>query len=53
MMSDMSEDIESQPERDVLNAFGIYFCTTCRNILTPGKPVGGILEFNCPLCGPK
>ena len=53
MYSDNESDLASQRERGVTSVFGLYFCNRCRNMLTPIKANGYMLEFNCVSCGPQ
>jgi hypothetical protein len=56
MYSDSEDQQGSMPSgnnKGVLTAFGIYFCSECKNVMLPHKPNGHILEFVCQNCGPK
>ena len=33
--------------------FGLYFCHVCKNVMTPMRANGNMLEFFCPRCGKK
>lgn len=43
----------SRQDKGVTNVFGLYFCNSCKNMLTPTKANGHILEFSCVICGPQ
>lgn len=56
MMSDSESEFGSHNntrEKEFTNVFGIYFCSNCKNMLTPVKASGHILELSCPTCGVK
>jgi ribosomal protein S27E len=55
MHSDNESEFRSQSEREkpVKSVFGLYFCSSCNNMLTPTKANGHLLELNCNICGIK
>ncbi len=49
-------DQEGEPEAkggEVLTMFGIYFCSRCRNMMTPHRSEDRKLIFKCQTCGLK
>lgn len=39
--------------KDFFQMHGMFFCSTCKNLMDPSKTKGEILEFKCRRCGPK
>jgi hypothetical protein len=42
-----------QEGSDFFQMHGMFFCSTCKNLMEPCKTKGEILEFKCRRCGLK